>query len=140
MSGQNVFAGAFVDRWGHRREDRDWLKKAIESDDSCFVPVWGDKCLASGEPFHTILLDRHDVGDKLQDQVVVFLGKFRDKPAFAFGMSETSDAPYQDIGEFHDLRYLGSVLPAACGPCRILSAVRQSRTTGASPAFSFSQS
>ncbi len=112
MSGQNVFAGAFVDRWGHRREDRDWLKKAIESDDSCFVPVWGDKCLASGEPFHTILLDRHDVGDKLQDQVVVFLGKFRDKPAFAFGMSETSDAPYQDIGEFHDLRYLGSVLPA----------------------------
>ncbi len=112
MSGQNVFAGAFVDRWGHRREDRDWLKKAIESDDSCFVPVWGDKCLASGEPFHTILLDRHDVGDKLQDQVVVFLGKFRNKAAFAFGVSETSDAPYQDIGEFHDLRYLGSVLPA----------------------------
>ena len=112
MSAQNVFAGAFVDRWGHRREDRDWLKNAIESDDSCFVPVWGDKCLVSGEPFHTILLDRHDVGDDLQDQVVVFLGKFRDRPAFAFGMIETGDAPYQNIGEFHDLRYLGSVLPA----------------------------
>ena len=85
MNGQNVFAGAFVDRWGHRREDPDWLKRAIESDDSCFVPAWGDKCLVSGEPFHTILLDRHDVGDHMLEQEVVFLGKFRDKPAFAFG-------------------------------------------------------
>ena len=112
MSGQNVFAGAFVDRWGHRRKDPDWLRKAIESDDSCFVPVWGDKCLASGEPFHTILLDRHDAGDDLLDQEIIFLGKFRDKPAFAFGMDETGEAPYQTLGEFHDLRYLGSVLPA----------------------------
>ena len=112
MNGQNVFAGAFVDRWGHRREDQAWLEKTIESDDSCFVPVWGDRCLASGEPFHAILLDRHEVGDDLQDQEVIFLGKFRDKPAFAFGMNVSGDAPYQNIGEFHDLRYLGSVLPA----------------------------
>ncbi len=112
MIGQNVFAGAFVDRWGHRREDPDWLKKAIESDDSCFVPVWGDKCLASGEPFHTVLLDRHDVSSDRLDQEIIFLGKFRDKPAFAFGMNESVEAPYQKIGEFHDLRYLGSVLPA----------------------------
>lgn len=112
MNGQNVFAGAFVDRWGHRREDPDWLKKAIESDDSRFVPVWGDKCLASGEPFHTILLDRHKVRDNLLGQEIIFLGKFRDKPAFAFGMEADGEAPYREIGEYHDLRYLGSVLPA----------------------------
>ncbi len=112
MNGQNVFAGAFVDRWGHRREDPDWLEKAISSNDSCFVPVWGDKCLASEEPFHTVLLDRHDVGDYLHDQEIIFLGKFRDRPAFAFGMNVSSDVPFQKIGEFHDLRYLGSVLPA----------------------------
>lgn len=112
MNGQNVFAGAFVDRWGHRREDPDWLQKAITSDDSCFVPVWGDKCLASGEPFHTILLDRHDVGDCLRDQEVVFLGKFRGKPAFAIGLAGGGEMPYREIGDFHDLRYLGSVLPA----------------------------
>jgi NAD+ diphosphatase len=112
MNGQNVFAGAFVDRWGHRREDPDWLQNAIASDDSCFVPVWGDKCLASGEPFHTILLDRHEVSDCLQDQEVVFLGKFRGKPAFAIGLDAGGDKPYREIGDFHDLRYLGSVLPA----------------------------
>jgi NAD+ diphosphatase len=112
MNGQNVFAGAFVDRFGHRREDPDWLKKALERDDSCFVPVWGDKCLATGEPFHTMLLDRHTVGNYLQDQEIIFLGKFRDKPAFAFGLEATGEAPFQEVGEYHDLRYLGSVLPA----------------------------
>jgi NAD+ diphosphatase len=93
MNGQNVFAGAFVDRWGHRREDPDWLKKALERDDSCFLPVWGDKCLATGEPFHTMLLDRHKVRDYLQGQEIIFLGKFRDKPAFAFGLEATGEAP-----------------------------------------------
>ena len=112
MSGQNVFAGAFVDRWGHRREDPDWLRNAIQSDDSCFVAVWGDKCLASGEPFHTILLDRHDVSEHLSEQEIIFLGKFRDRPAFAFGIDGATETPFQDIGEYHDLRYLGSVLPA----------------------------
>lgn len=112
MNGQNVFAGAFVDRWGHRREDPVWLKEAIQSDTSCFVAVWGDMCLASGEPFHTILLDRHDVSEHLSEQEIIFLGKFRDRPAFAFGIDGASDAPFQDVGGFHDLRYLGSVLPA----------------------------
>ena len=112
MNGQNVFAGAFVDRWGHRREDPDWLKKALERDDSCFVPVWGDKCLATGEPFHAMLLDRHKVRDYLQGQEIIFLGKFRDKPAFAFGLEATGEAPFQEVGDYHDLRYLGSVLPA----------------------------
>ncbi len=112
MNGQNVFAGAFVDRFGHRREDPDWLKKALERDDSCFVPVWGDKCLATGEPFHTMLLDRHTVSNYLQGQEIIFLGKFRDKPAFAFGLEATGEAPFQEVGEYHDLRYLGSVLPA----------------------------
>ncbi len=112
MNGQNVFAGAFVDRFSHRREDPDWLEKAIESNDSCFVPVWGDKCLASQEPIHAMLLDRHVVRNDLQDREVIFLGIFRDKPVFAFGLNESSEAPYREVGEFHDLRYLGSVLPA----------------------------
>ncbi len=112
MSAQNVFGGAFVDRWGHRREDSEWLSEAINSDNSCFIAVWGDKCLASGEPFRTILLDRHAVGSYLLEQEVIFLGKFRDRPAFAFALDGATEAPFQDVGEFHDLRYLGNVLPA----------------------------
>jgi NAD+ diphosphatase len=111
MMAHNVFAGAFVDRWGHRREDPEWLRKTLGSDVSCFVPVWGDKCLATGEPFHAVLLNRHEARDFLTGQEIVFLGKFRDKPAFAFGIDASLEKPFQDHGEFHDLRYLGSVLP-----------------------------
>lgn len=84
----------------------------MKSDDSVFIPVWGDRCLASAEPFHTILLDRHHARDHLAEQEIIFLGKFRNKPAFAFGIDRSGDAPFRSIGEFHDLRYLGSVLPA----------------------------
>jgi NAD+ diphosphatase len=111
MSAQNVFAGAFVDRWGHRREDSEWLSEAMMSDKSCFIAVWGDKCLTSEEPFHAILLDRHAASAHLREQEVIFLGKFRDRPAFAFGIDGATETPFQEVGEFHDLRYLGHVLP-----------------------------
>ena len=111
MNGHNIFAGAFVDRSGHRREDPAWLKSALDSPDSLFVPVWGDKCLATGEPLSAVLLSRDDIDGFLTPEDSIFLGLYRKRPAFAVPIEGTSDAPYADIGQFHDLRYLGSSLP-----------------------------
>jgi len=113
MSKHNIFAGAFVDRSGHRRKDAEWLQSAMEGPDTCFVPVWGDKCLAVGEPFRAVLLKRADVADFLPARETIFLGMYQGQPAFALGIDGSIDAPFSDVGEFHDLRYLGSVLPAA---------------------------
>lgn len=84
----------------------------MESTDSLFVPVWGDKCLAAGEPLNAILLARNDVAPYLDGADCVFLGMYRDRPAFAVPIDAASEAPFADIGQFHDLRYLGSALPA----------------------------
>ncbi|HZW59575.1 MAG TPA: NAD(+) diphosphatase [Woeseiaceae bacterium] len=111
MNGHNVFAGAFVDRSGHRRKDDAWLKSAADSAESVFVPVWGDRCLALEEPFRTVLLRRADVEDYLGD-TPVFLGLYRGQPAFALRIAREQPQPFTDRGEFHDLRYLGSMLPA----------------------------
>jgi NAD+ diphosphatase len=111
MSNHNIFAGAFVDRSGHRRNDPEWLQAAANSPDTHFIPVWGDKCLAVGEPIRTVLLRRDDVADFLATQETIFLGMFQEQPAFAVGIDGSIDAPFTDAGEFHDLRYLGSVLP-----------------------------
>ena len=111
MSKQNIFAGAYVDRSGHRRKDPEWLQAAINSADTHFIPVWGDKCLAIGEPFRTVLLRRADVADFLPAQETIFLGMYQGQPAFAVGIDGSVDTPFTDVGEFHDLRYLGSVLP-----------------------------
>jgi len=111
MNNENVFAGAYVDRSGHRREDPRWLADAVQSSESLFAPVWRDKCLARGEPFHAVLLERECVVDYIEDENVVFLGMYKEKPAFAVNVGRDESAPFEDHGQFHDLRYLGSVLP-----------------------------
>jgi NAD+ diphosphatase len=112
VNGENIFAGAYVDRSGHLRKEPQWLADAIHKADSVFVPIWQDKCLASGEPVHAVLLQRDAVKDYLDEREIIFLGLFRNKPAFAINVGKDEEAPFADAGEFHDLRYLGSVLPA----------------------------
>ncbi len=111
VNGQNVFAGAYVERHGHLREDREWLRNAVRSESSWFVPVWGQWCLAVGEPMHTVLLRRNDVIDFIDEDNLIFLGLYRNAPAFAIHIDRSLPAPFEARGEFHDLRYLGSVLP-----------------------------
>lgn len=111
MENYNVFAGAFVDRIGERRKDSAWLADAMRSDDSCFVPVWGDQCLVGGDPLQAVLLTRDQVTAIIDDDDLIFLGLFKDRPAFALSINAATDAPFRELGEFHDLRYLGTVLP-----------------------------
>ena len=107
----NVFAGAFVDRSGERRKDSDWLAEALASDRARFVPVWGEHCLVDGDPPGAALLTREQVAAFERDDNVVFLGLFRDQPAFAVAIDREIDTPFAEHGEFRDLRFLGTVLP-----------------------------
>jgi len=111
MEDHNVFAGAFVDRSGERRKDADWLAAAIGSESARFVPVWGDKCLVGGDPPGALLLERRQVDDFVDEQELIFLGVFRDHPAFAVVAGGTRP-PFKELGAFEELRYLGTALPA----------------------------
>ncbi len=110
MEDHNVFAGAFVDRIGERRKDPDWLAEALSSTEARFVPVWGERCLVAGDPPGAVLLDADAARAFIADDNVIFLGLFRDRPAFAVAIPGDRDAPFGDLGEFKDLRYLGTVL------------------------------
>lgn len=111
MEDHNVFAGAFVDRSGERRKDSDWLDAALAADEARFVPVWGDRCLVGGDPPGAALLTREQAGDFVTDDDVIFLGLFRNQPAFAIPIARELDPPFAELGEFKDLRFLGTVLP-----------------------------
>ncbi len=111
MENHNVFAGAFVDRSGERRKDREWLEQAVNSPSSRFVPIWGDRCLVGGDPPSALLLQQHQVADFIGEQELIFLGIFREQPAFAVRVT-TAEPPFAELGEFQDLRFLGTVLPA----------------------------
>jgi len=111
MKNHNVFGGAFVDRSGERRKDLDWIADAVADDNSRFVPVWGDRCLVDGDPQHAVLLEHQYVEPFVDERELIFLGVFRDHPAFAVAIDEPGDAPLAEYGEFQDLRFLGTVLP-----------------------------
>ena len=111
MEDHNVFAGAFVDRNGERRKDPDWLAEALSSNETRFVPVWGDRCLVGGDPPGAVLLTRDQMGDFVTDENLIFLGLFRNQPAFAVPIARELEPPFAELGEFKDLRFLGTVLP-----------------------------
>lgn len=112
MENHNVFAGAFVDRSGERRKDPDWLADAMHGEHSCFVPVWGEQCLVGGDPPEVVLLSREQIQDIVADEELIFLGLFRGRPAFAWAINASADAPFCELGDYHELRFLGTVLPA----------------------------
>ena len=112
MENQNTFAGAYVERHAHLRDDAEWLDKTLCSHDARFVPVWGQWGLVTEAPAGAVLLDRETVEPYLDPGACIFLGVFRGHPAFAVHIDRSVPEPFTDRGRFHDLRYLGSILPA----------------------------
>jgi len=108
----NVFAGAYVERHAHLRNDAEWLKDAAAGSAGVFVAVRGQQCLATEEPLRAALLERHQVDAYVDDDELIFLGMFRQRPAFAVRIDPDHHSACADFGQFHDLRYLGSVLPS----------------------------
>ncbi|MDH3616114.1 MAG: NAD(+) diphosphatase [Gammaproteobacteria bacterium] len=111
MENHNVFAGAFVDRSGERRKDPDWLNRAVVSEEARFVPVWGDRCLVGGDPLHAVRLERSQIEEFVGEHNVIFLGLFRNQPAFALAIDRDVKQPFAGLGSFESLRYLGTRLP-----------------------------
>jgi NAD+ diphosphatase len=112
MDEQNIFAGAFVDRSGHRRDDADWLSAAAAQADSRFLPIWRGKCLVVSEPPELALRSRSEIEAFLANQEPIFLGMYRDVPTFAINIPGADQPGFAAGDEYHDLRYLGSMLSA----------------------------
>ena len=111
MQDQNVFAGAFVDRVGERRKDPEWQADAITAEDSLFLPVWGDRCLVKNGDPACCLLPRAAVDHLLDVDELIFLGLFRNRPAFAFAIPREEEPPFAELGDYKDLRVIGTELP-----------------------------
>lgn len=121
MNSQNVFAGAFVDRSGHRREDPDWLIAAIRSDNARFLPVWKNQCLTSGESPRVNLVGKSVANQYLVEEEAIFLGIFNDQPVFALPISDEVTAPFDAADDF----MICATLAACCQLMNQISLHRQ---------------
>lgn len=104
-----------LDRAAHLRKDIDALEAALRDPRSLIVPVWRELALLAGERLALLELgaarDLLDAGGEL-----VWLGKLGETSCFALDVSGVAEPQRHPrlgpAGEFKDLRFAGSVLPA----------------------------
>ncbi len=114
MQRRNIFAGPYLDRAAHLRQDPAWFGAALADPRSRALPVWNSRNLiVEGDAPRAVLLELDAVPAQLRDpDHMVLLGRFGDMHCFAYEI-DSIDAPQLHAGAgFEDLRLIASRLPA----------------------------
>jgi NAD+ diphosphatase len=114
MQGRNVFAGPYLNRAGHRREDAAWFSSALADAASRVIPVWNSRSLiADGEQAHAAFLTVDDIPPEERSvENLVLLGRVDDASIFAYEIQSIEPPPSLDGARFEDLRLIASLLPS----------------------------
>jgi len=115
MERRNLFAGPYLDRNAHLRQDPAWFERALDDPGSRVIPVWQSRNLVTDEESpRAVLLDLSHVPlDARDPERLILLGVFGGAHCFAYEL-EALEAPELQAGaRFEDLRLLTSRLKAA---------------------------
>jgi NAD+ diphosphatase len=114
MERRNIFAGPYLDRTAHLRQDPAWFDTALADPRSRAIPVWQSRNLVTeGEVSRAVLLELSAIPpESATSDALILLGRFGDGYCFAYEI-EAIDPPRFVAGAgFEDLRLLASHLPA----------------------------
>ncbi|MFC3125068.1 NAD(+) diphosphatase [Pseudoroseomonas globiformis] len=114
----NAYTGSPLDRASGRREDAEFIARALGSDDALFVPVWRSRSLMrgveQGRPEAVLLSAPAAEAVRMAEGPWAFLGLWDERPVFAVDCSGTEDPlPLlpAGMGDFTDLRAVAGLLP-----------------------------
>jgi NAD+ diphosphatase len=110
----NIFAGPYLDRTSHPREDTDWLAELGSHGDALLVPVWQLRNLVdpgAGAPTARLLEWQEVAPHVTQSEDLILLGEFRSRLCFAIEFTGETPPGVPPAAEFLDLRGLGGALP-----------------------------
>lgn len=113
MQRSTVFAGPYLDRAGHLRQDPAWFERALADSRSRALPVWNARSLIEGSdtPRAAMIELKEVPRDRQNSADLILLGRFGDAHLFAYEI-ESSDPPAMHAGaRFEDLRLIASQLP-----------------------------
>ena len=113
MQRSNVFAGPYLDRASHLRQDPDWFANALADSGSRVVPVWNSRSLLAGDPEPRAAFVGIDVlpADKRGMDDLILLGHVGGCSFFAYEF-ESVEPPRLTAGaRFEDLRHVAALLP-----------------------------
>lgn len=118
MQAGNVFAGPYLERDSHLRDDAARFEEALASGSSRVVPVWNSRNLLAGGTAdgaaapHAVLLQVNQVYEPGCDRELMLLGRYRDMNVFACEIAAAEAPSLQADSRFEDLRHVAPLLSA----------------------------
>jgi len=109
MEKSNIFAGSYLNRYGYKRIDQEWLKKVINDSNARFLPIWKNKCLCHERQNKISFWKKSLLPLDLKHDELILLGIYKNKPIFTFQLNQ-SNPKINKNEKFHELNYLGSIL------------------------------
>jgi NAD+ diphosphatase len=113
MQRRNIFAGPYLDRAAHLREDAAWFAAALADKRSRAIPVWNSRNLiAGGDAPRAVYLDlAHVPHERRHSADLIWLGRFDGISYFAYEIESIEPPPLLPGARFEDLRLVASLLP-----------------------------
>jgi NAD+ diphosphatase len=113
MQRSNVFAGPYLDRAAHLRQDPRWFAEALADARSRVVPVWNSRSLlASGTSPRAAFVDLAAIpADRRGSDDLILLGRVGELSYFACDFDSLEPPQLAEDARFEDLRHVASMLP-----------------------------
>lgn len=114
MQQRNIFAGPYLDRAAHLRQDPAWFAAALADERSRVIPVWKSRNLvAMGEMPRAAYLDLARVRAELPtNRDLILLGRVDEVNFFTYEIEAVEPPVLLPQTRFEDLRMVASVLPS----------------------------
>lgn len=110
MKSSNFFSIDDLNRMSEYRTNHDRLKKLQESSDSLFIPVYNQKNLIMYKPDLKAVFIEYESLKGLNNNEIIFLGKYEDSFYFALDVKEESSFIKNNLFKFDDLRKIAPLL------------------------------
>jgi NAD+ diphosphatase len=113
MQQRNIFAGPYLDRAAHLRQDPDWFAAALADERSRAIPVWNSRNLvAEGDIPRAVYWELSRIPpERRTDADLILLGRFGETSYFTYEIDSIEPPPTPPGTRFEDLRLVAAVLP-----------------------------
>jgi len=113
MQTRKVFAGPYLDRGAHLRQDEAWFSGALADANSRVIPLWNSRSLVTGEgPSRAAFLALGDIPPERRSlDELILLGRTDRGSVFAYEIESLDQPTVPEGTRFEDLRFIASLMP-----------------------------
>ena len=113
MQQRNIFAGPYLARAAHLRQDPEWFAAALADERSRAIPVWNSRNLiAEGDIPRAVYWELSSIPpERRTGEDLILLGRFGETSYFTYEIDSIEPPPTPPGTRFEDLRLVAAVLP-----------------------------